>query len=43
MFIGSNIGPRVARMVPAGVLRLLVGVLGLGLAVHLWLSGGSQA
>jgi hypothetical protein len=25
------------------VLRLLVVVLGLGLAVHLWLSGGSQA
>jgi uncharacterized protein len=41
MFIGSNIGPRVARRMPARVLRLLVVVVGLGLAVHLWLSAGS--
>jgi uncharacterized membrane protein YfcA len=41
MFVGSTIGPRVARRLPAGVLRLLVVVVGLGLAVHLWLSGGA--
>ena len=41
MFIGSNLGPRVARRLPARVLRLTVVVLGLGLAVQLWLSGGS--
>jgi hypothetical protein len=40
MFVGSTIGPRVARRLPAGVLRLLVVVVGLGLAIHLWLSGG---
>jgi uncharacterized protein len=38
MLAGSMIGPRVARRLPAGILRWLVALLGLGLAVKLWLS-----
>jgi uncharacterized membrane protein YfcA len=41
MFVGSTIGPRVARRLPANVLRLLVVLLGLGLAVDLWVGSGS--
>jgi len=32
------LGPRLARRVPAGVLRWLVALLGLALAVKLWLA-----
>jgi uncharacterized membrane protein YfcA len=39
MFIGSTIGPRVARRLPSNVLRWLVALAGLGLAVRLWVSG----
>lgn len=38
LFLGSTIGPRVARRLPAAVLRWLVAFLGLALAVHLWLN-----
>ena len=37
LFAGSLIGPRVARGVPAPALRWLVALLGIGLAVWLWL------
>ena len=40
LFAGSMIGPRLARRIPAGVLRWLVVLLGLGLAVRLWLAPG---
>jgi hypothetical protein len=36
-FVGGTIGPRVARWAPADVLRWAVALIGLGLAVHLWL------
>lgn len=35
---GSRVGPLLARRMPAGILRLVVALAGLGLAVHLWLS-----
>ena len=38
MFAGSLIGPRLARRIPASVLRWLVALLGLGLAVKLWMA-----
>lgn len=38
LFLGSMIGPRVARRLSATVLRWLVAFLGLALAVRLWLS-----
>ncbi len=38
LFLGSTIGPRVARRLPATVLRWLVAFLGLALAARLWLS-----
>ncbi|HSZ41509.1 MAG TPA: sulfite exporter TauE/SafE family protein [Trebonia sp.] len=38
MLTGSMIGPRLARRVPAAVLRWLAALLGLGLAVNLWLT-----
>jgi len=38
MLAGSVIGPRLARRAPAGVLRWLAALLGLGLAVSLWLT-----
>lgn len=37
-FVGSTIGPRVARRVPAAPLRWLVALVGLGLAVRLWVA-----
>jgi uncharacterized membrane protein YfcA len=40
MLAGSMIGPRLARRLPAAVLRWLVALLGLGLAVRLWLVPG---
>ena len=38
MFAGSMIGPRLARHIPARVLRWLVALLGMGLAVKLWIA-----
>jgi uncharacterized membrane protein YfcA len=38
MFAGSSIGPRVARRIPAAVLRWLVGLFGIGFAVQLLVS-----
>jgi uncharacterized membrane protein YfcA len=38
MFVGSTLGPRLARRLPALLLRWLVALLGLGLAVQLWFS-----
>ncbi|HEY1700507.1 MAG TPA: sulfite exporter TauE/SafE family protein [Trebonia sp.] len=38
LFLGSTIGPRVARRVPATALRWLVALLGLAFAVRLWIS-----
>jgi len=40
MLIGSTIGPLAARRIPARLLRWLVALLGLGLAVWLWLHPG---
>ena len=39
MFLGSLVGPRVARWMPAGVLRLLVAAVGLAFAAELWFVG----
>ena len=36
--IGGWIGPKIARRVPAGVLRVVVSMCGLGLAVKLGIS-----
>ena len=36
MFVGSMFGPRIARWVPATVLRWLIAMLGLALAIQLW-------
>jgi uncharacterized membrane protein YfcA len=36
-FAGSTVGPWVARRVPGDVLRWAVALVGLGLAVRLWL------
>jgi uncharacterized membrane protein YfcA len=38
MFAGSMAGPRLARHIPANVLRWLVALLGIGLAVKLWIA-----
>jgi uncharacterized membrane protein YfcA len=38
MFAGSTIGPRLARHIPPHVLRWLVSLLGIGLAVKLWIT-----
>lgn len=40
LFAGSLIGPRVARRLPAALLRWLVAILGLALAVKLWIAPG---
>jgi uncharacterized membrane protein YfcA len=37
MFVGSTVGPSVARRLPGNVLRWLVALTGLGLAVRLWI------
>lgn len=37
MFAGSRVGPLVARRLPPTVLRWLIALLGIGLAVQLWL------
>ncbi|HWD65299.1 MAG TPA: sulfite exporter TauE/SafE family protein [Solirubrobacteraceae bacterium] len=36
MLVGASLGPLVARRVPAPVMRVVVSLLGLGLAVRLW-------
>jgi uncharacterized membrane protein YfcA len=41
MFVGSTLGPRVARTLPADVLRWAVALLGLALAVELFVRPGS--
>jgi uncharacterized protein len=38
MFAGSSVGPRVARRVPATVLRVLIALLGMSVAVELWVN-----
>jgi uncharacterized membrane protein YfcA len=38
MFVGSLIGPRVARRIPTALLRWLVALTGLALAVRLWIT-----
>ena len=38
MLAGSALGPRVARRIPPGLLRWLVALMGLGFALHLWLT-----
>jgi len=40
MLVGSGLGPLVARRVPAPGLRWVIALLGLGLAVKLWISPG---
>ncbi|GAB3968130.1 sulfite exporter TauE/SafE family protein [Actinoallomurus acanthiterrae] len=37
MFAGSTLGPRIARRLPATLLRWLVVLIGLGLALQLWI------
>ena len=39
MLAGSNLGPRIARRIPAHLLRLMIGLVGLGLSIQLALSG----
>ena len=41
MFVGSMLGPRVTRWMPAAVLRWLIALLGIALAIQLWLHPGS--
>lgn len=41
MLAGSRVGPLVARRLPANVLRFLIAVLGLVLAIDLWLHPGA--
>ncbi len=38
LFVGSLIGPRLARRLPAAVLRWFAALLGIGLAIKLWLA-----
>lgn len=38
LFVGATIGPRVARLMPSRLLRWLVALVGLALAVKLWVS-----
>ena len=40
VLVGSRAGPSLTRRIPAGVLRIVVALVGLGLAVDLWLSPG---
>lgn len=37
MLAGSRVGPLVARRLPVGILRVLIVLLGMGLAINLWL------
>ena len=38
MFVGSVLGPRITRRLPAGLLRWLVALIGIVLAVELWIN-----
>ncbi|MHB9859043.1 sulfite exporter TauE/SafE family protein [Streptomyces sp. YIM S03343] len=38
MFVGSTLGPRITRRLPASILRCLVALIGLGLAIQLWIN-----
>jgi len=38
VFIGSRLGPEVTRRVPPDLMRVLIALVGLGLAVELWLN-----
>ncbi|MEO3857850.1 sulfite exporter TauE/SafE family protein [Acrocarpospora sp. B8E8] len=38
MFVGSTLGPRIARRLPATLLRWLVVLIGIGLAIQLWIN-----
>ncbi|GAA4638536.1 sulfite exporter TauE/SafE family protein [Actinoallomurus vinaceus] len=38
MFVGSILGPRITRRLPAGLLRWLVALIGIALAIQLWIS-----
>jgi len=40
LFVGSFLGPSVARRVPANTLRVLAALLGFGLAIWLWVAPG---
>jgi hypothetical protein len=40
LFVGSTIGPLLARQIPGNWLRVVVALTGLGLAVRLWLAPG---
>jgi hypothetical protein len=40
MLVGSGLGPIVARRLPAGLMRWLIALLGLALAVRLWVAPG---
>jgi uncharacterized membrane protein YfcA len=40
MFLGGLLGPRVARVLPADLLRWVVALIGIGLAIQLWLGHG---
>lgn len=42
-FIGGRLGPAVVRRVPAAGLRVVIAILGLGLAVHLWWAAGARS
>lgn len=41
MFVGSTLGPRVARWLPANLIRWLAALLGVALAVQLWVDPGA--
>jgi uncharacterized membrane protein YfcA len=41
IFFGGLLGPRITRRVPPSVMRPLVALVGLGLAIQLWISGGA--
>jgi uncharacterized membrane protein YfcA len=38
LLVGSMVGPSLTRRVPGNIVRMVVGLAGLGLAVHLWVS-----
>jgi hypothetical protein len=38
MFIGSVLGPRITRRLPASLLRWLVALIGIALAIQLWIN-----
>jgi uncharacterized protein len=40
LFLGSTIGPLLARRIPSNWMRVLVALTGLGLAVRLWIAPG---